>query len=275
MPSLKELETELGLAAGTLTGKTDVAAKWDGYLTEGAIAKKDAEEKLAAAQKAVNDAAAAQRVIDEQIASFGLTESRVAQLEAANAALTAAQSGYQAAFGRLKEQGFTFEGITLPEAPTSRTAAAPDPIQALVDNTSRGFANMARAIDVSNRYQRVFGKPMPDNLKTLADEAAQQRLTVDAYAERKYGFAGEEKRLADEARAAHDAKIAADAVKKFREENPGYAGHPDLQGGVPSNYPAIPKPRGAASVREFASLPVREKIANALQRASQAAAKSA
>ena len=70
----------------------------------------------------------------------------------------------------------------------------------------------------------------------------------------------EQKRLDD---------YAAAAVTKYKETNPSVAGHPELNGGVPSGYPNIPKPRDTKSVREFSSMSVREKIASAMIRANE------
>jgi len=266
MPTMKELEKELGLEPGTLTGKAEIAAKWDGYLSEGLNAKAEAEQKFAAAQKALSDAQLAQQTIDDQIANFGVTESRLAQAEAANAA-------YKAAMDKMKEQGFTFEGVTMPEPPPHNNQ--PDPMKSILDNTSRGFANMTQAINVSNRYQRVFGKAMPDNLDTLANEAANNRMTIDAYAERKYGFSAAEEKQREEAQRKHDEEIGAAAVKRYQEEHPVTAGNPNLAQGVSSNYPAMTKPRDSKSLREFASLSTREKIASAMQRSNDAAAQRA
>jgi len=253
MPSLAELETELGLAAGTLTGKPDVSKKWDGYLNEG-------ETKLSQAQKSLQDAQNLQRVIDDNIAATGLTEANMAQLKASNAALTAALE-------EVKKQGFN--GITIPDFKVHGTTTV-DPMKSLEATIVGGFTAMGQTFNVANKYQRVFGKPMPDDPTTLADEARSRKLDVATWAEQKYGFTAAEQKATQESAQKRDAEIAAKAVAEYKEKNPSVAGHPELNGGLPSNYPAMPKPREANTVREFSSMNARQKIAEGMKRATQA-----
>ncbi len=255
MATLSELETELGLAPGTLTAKPEVATKWNGLLTDG-------ETKLAAAQKALTDAQNLQRVIDENIEKNGLNETNIAQLRASNAAMAAA-------LAEVKKAGFT--GITIPEFAVTAPANA-NPLEELKTLIVKGFTTSSQAMDVANRYFRVFGKAMPDNPTALADEAAKHRLDVATYAEQKYGFAAAEQKLQAEATAKRETEIAERAVAKWKEDNPSTVGNAHLQPGVPSDYPAIPKPREGASVREFAGMTARQKIENSMKRNLEAVA---
>lgn len=253
MPSLAELETELGLASGTLTGKADVVAKYDGYYAE-------ADTKASAAQKALQDAQNLQRVIDENIANNGLNETNMAQLRASNAALSAA-------LAEVKKAGFT--GITIPDFPATGTVVS-DPMKDLQSLIVNGFTNIGQTLNIANRYTRITGKPLPDDPATLADEARARRMDVATYAEQKYGLTAlEQKASADRAQKEKD-DYAAIKVKEYQETHPSVSGHPELNGGMPSNYPQMPQPRETKSVREFASMSAREKISNGMQRATQA-----
>jgi hypothetical protein len=252
MPSLAEFEKSLGLEAGTLTSKPNAEATFSGYFSE-------AETKLAEAQRLTTDAQNLQRTIDEQIAKFGINESSVIQLQAQLAAVKAAHA-------ELEKNGVKLD-LNLP----TNLPAVKDPQEAFRENVVKGFTQIGQAMSVQNRYYQTFGKPMPDDPVALADEAARNGMAYDAYAEKKYGFQAEAKRKAE---AEVQARIDA-GIKKYQEEHPSNAGHPELNGGLPSNYPAMPKPREAKDLRQFSGLPAREKIADAMRRANEAAKSAA
>lgn len=252
MPTLNELAAELGIPAETLAAKADVVTKWNGFFS-------DAESKAAAGEKAMNDARALQATIDTQIANFGINETTVAGLQAQVAALKAAQA-------ELEKNGFKLD-LKIPDLPNN----TPDPVKNLETLIRNGFTQMGQTVDATNRYFRVFGKPLPEDPATLADKAAAQRLSVHDYMERTYNISAEERKQAE---AAETAKLEAFAEKKlqaYKEANPSTAGNPNLNGGVPSNFPAMPKPRESKDIREFSSMSARDKIANAMQRANEAA----
>jgi hypothetical protein len=253
----KQILEGLGIDPTLYAGKTAELSEWDGKLAASETAANQATEK---AKQELSDAAAIKRVIDDNIANFGVTEASVAQLKAANAS-------YQAAFEELKKQGFN--ELNLPNLPAP-TAGAVDPAKQLLDNVTRGFTQIGQTMRVQNQYMNIYGKALPDDPMTLADEAAARRMSVEAYAEQKYGFAAERTRQSAESAKKHDEEISAKAVKDYQEKHPNTAGNPNLNGGVPSNYPAMPPPRESGSIREFSALPARDKIANAMQRASKA-----
>lgn len=250
MPTVAEIAAELGIPAETLAAKADVVNKWNGYFSE-------AENKSTQGAKALADAQALQQVIDQNIASFGITESTNIQLQAQIEALKAAQK-------TLADNGVKID-LNLPTAPAAKSAD-----EQFREKVVAGFTQMGQALQVQNRYMSVFGKALPDDPVKLADEAAGNRMSVSDYAERKYGFAAEETRKSTEAQAKREQEIRESAVREYREKNPSVAGHPELNGGLPSNYPAIPAPRDAKDLRTFAALPAREKIADAMNRAMQA-----
>lgn len=250
MPSLAELAQELGIPAETLASKADVVQKWDGYFSS-------ADSKIADATKKLEDAQALQRTIDDQIATFGINESTNIQLQANLAAIKAAKE-------TLEQAGVKLD-LKLPE-PTKVDADA-----MFRENVVKGFTQMGQAMSVQNRYYQVFGKPMPDDPVSLSDEAARNRMSLSDYAEKKYGFQSELQRKSEaELQAKINAGVA-DGVKKWQEEHPSVAGHPEMNGGLPSNFPKMPAPRDAKDLRSFAGMTAREKIQSAMERANQAA----
>ena len=247
MATVEEILADLGVTVDP--AKAANVAKWNGTLSA----------SQAEAQKKLEDAQALQRVIDENIRTAGLTETNIAQLQASNAA-------YAAALDAVKKAGFT--GITIPDLSVTKPNTA-DPMETLKSTIVNGFTNIGQTLNEMNRYQRVFGAPIPEDPQTIADKAAASRLSVRDYVEQTYKVSAKEAQIAQEATAKREAEIAAKAVAEYKEKNPSTAGNPNLNGGLPSNYPSMPKPRDTKSVREFATLSAREKISNAMQRATQ------
>lgn len=258
--SVEEILTSLGIPAESYAGKGDTLKEWNGKISASETAGAAA---LSAAEKKVADAQALSRVIDDNIAQFGVNETNIAQLRANNAALTAALE-------EVKKAGFT--GINIPDLPQPGTNKTVDPNDQFRDNVTKGFVQMGQAMNAINRFYRVMGKPLPEDPTQLADNAARMRLSVNDYVEQTYKLsetertnnaAAEQKRMDD---------YAATKLQEYKEKNPSVAGHPDLNGGMPSNYPAMPKPREAKDIRQFSSMSTRDKISSAMSRATEAAA---
>lgn len=253
--TVEEILADLGVTVDP--AKAANVAKWNGTLS---TTQQEAAQKMEAAQKALTDAQNLQRVIDENIAANGLNEANMAQLRASNAALAAA-------LAEVKKAGFS--NITIPDFNVGVPATA-NPIDELKSLIVKGFTTSSQLQNIAIRHQRIFGKPLPDDPTALADEAAARRMEPAAWAEQKYGFAAAEQRAQADAAKAHDEAIAAKAVKDWQEAHPLTTGHPDLNGGLPSNYPAISAVRETKSVAEFSRLPAREKIKDSMQRVTQA-----
>ena len=263
--TLDNLAAELGIDPATLQAKSDVVAKWNGYLSEAdtkysqaTVAQREAKESLEQAQRD-------QAAIDEQIGNFGVNETRLTELQAANAA-------YKAALEEVKNQGLN---VNLPNLPTSSAPAAPDPVKT-VDQLMRGnFANMGQAMQVQARYQAIFGKPFVDDPVRLIDEAAVAKMPVAQYAEQKYKFSEETaKQAAAETQRKIDEGVQA-GVKKYQEDHPVTHGHPGLARGLASQYSKIFKPRTSQESSDFRNMSTRERIATSVSRAREAIASSA
>ena len=255
--TLDVLANELGIDPSTLASKSDVVAKWNGYLSEAdtkytsaTAAQRDAESKLEAVQNE-------QRVIDDNIAKFGMTEANVIALQANNAAL-------RASLEELKKQGMNVEIPALPNSPANPAKPEFDPTKFQQDVNQ----SLILGFDMNNRYQRLYGAAMPDDLATLLRESQQARKPLQTYVAEKYDFAGREKSQRDEAQAKHDASVAEKAVNEWREKNPVTSGHPDLARGVASRHPQVVRERPAAD-KSFANLSTREKIAQSVSRTRQ------
>ena len=249
--TLEALETDLGLAPGTLTAKSDVAAKWNGYLGE-------ADTQYKTAKQLKDDADALQAVIDDKIKNFSGTEIEQAAQKAYVASL-------EAQMASLKTQGFN---LTIPEKPASRTVDPQDQFRA---NVTGSLSTMGQILKVNNKYQQIYGKPFPDDLDSLYNEATARRMTVEAYAAQKYDFAGEESRQNEAKTKAREAEIAAAAVNKYKADNPVVAGNPELLRGGQSRFPEL-KSRPAPTKHENYGGTAAQRIARSVQRSVTALA---
>ena len=166
--TVEEILADLGATVDP--AKAANVAKWNTTL---ATTESGAAQKLAAAEKQLKDAQDLQRVIDDNIAKAGLTETNIAQLQANNAALTAALASRDAAIKSIKDQGFT--GINIPELPALATPPAKDPMKELTDKLMGGFAAMGQTMNetaatsaCSVRRCRKTRPPSPTGRSPLA-----------------------------------------------------------------------------------------------------------
>lgn len=244
--------------------KTALIQEWNGKLS---ASETDAQTKFADAQKQLTDAQALQRVIDDNITRAGLTETNMAQLQANNAALTSALASRDAAIAEIKKAGFT--GLNIPDLPAVNQPTAPDPMKTLQETIVKGFTQMGQTLNEMNRYQRITGKVLPEDPATIADRAAQARLSVHDYMESTYKLTELERTQTATAAQKDKDDYAAKKLEEWKAANPVTAGHPDLNGGRPSNYPNIPKPRDAKSIREFSAMSPMQKILDAKARVTK------
>ena len=261
--TVEELIAELGVTVDP--AKAGVLKTWNDKLS---ALETDAQTKLADAQKQLQDAQGLQRVIDESIRTSGLTEANIAQLQANNAALTAALAARDAAIDEIKKQGFT--GLNIPELPkVNQQPAAKDPVKQLEETIMNGIGIMGQTMNEMNRYQRVFGEAVPEDPATIADRALKSRLSVRDYMEQTYKVSAKEQEKAQAAEAKRIEGLKAKWEEEYKAAHPVTNGHPELGHGVPSNYPNIPKPSDAAGVREMSGKSPMEKIRMARDRVSK------
>lgn len=244
--------------------KAGLIQEWNGKLS---ASETEAQGRLTEAQKQFEDARALQRVIDDNIRTAGLTETNMAQLQANNAALAASNAALTAAVEDIRKQGFN--GLTIPALPSLAAPIAPDPMKTLHEAVVKGFTQMGQTLNEMTRYQRITGKPLPEDPATIADRAAQARLSVHDYMENTYKLTEMERTQAATATQKGMDDYAAKKVEEYKAANPVTLGHPELGPGVPSNYPNIPKPREAKSVREFSSMSPMQKILDAKARVTK------
>jgi hypothetical protein len=252
--TVEELLTELGVIVDP--AKSGVLKTWNERLY---TLETDAQTKLATATKALTDAQNLQRVIDQNIAASGLTEVNIAQLQANNAALTAALATRDAALDEIKKAGFT--GINIPDLTKVNQTPPKDPVAELQEKMMGGFAAAGQAMNESNRYWRAFGQPLPVDPASLPDLAKQGGFrNVRDYMEATYKVSDKEKASAEAAETKRIDGMKAKWEEEYKAAHPVVMGHPELGPGVPSNYPNIPKPSDAKGVREMAGKSPMEKI---------------
>ena len=249
---IEDILAELGVTVDP--AKAAVVAKWNTTL---ATTQSEAATTLAAAQKQFEDAQALQRVIDSNINAAGLTETKMAELEANYAAA-------KAQLESIRAKGFA--GIDIPALPVS---AAKDPVAELTGLITKGFTTMGQTMNEMNRYQRITGSALPEDPATIADRAASARLSVHDYMEQTYKLTEKETAKATAEATKREADMKAKWEEEYKAAHPVTTGHPELGPGVPSNYPNIPKPSDAAGVREMSGKSPMEKIRMARDRVSK------
>jgi hypothetical protein len=261
--TVEQLLNELGVTVDP--AKSGVLKTWNDKLS---ALESDAQTKLADAQKQLQDAQQLQRVIDESIRTSGLTEANIAQLQANNAALTAALAARDAALEEIKKAGFT--GISIPDLPKVNQGPLPkDPVKQLEETIMNGIGIMGQTMNEMNRYQRVFGEAVPEDPATIADRAIKSRLSVRDYMEQTYKVSAKEQEKAAAASQKQMDDYAAKKLEEWKAAHPVTNGHPELGPGVPSNYPNIPKPSDSQGVKEMAGKSPMEKIRMARDRVTK------
>ncbi len=242
---------EFGIDPATLQSKPEVFKKWNGYLTEADGKYQTATEAQKQAQAALEAVKNEQAAIDEKIKSFSLTEAQVDTLRANYAALEAQAKA-------LKSQGYN---LNIPETPTVPVKTEFDPNRFQQDVNG----SLVAGFNVMNKYQRIYGKALPDDLDALAREAAQARMPFSQYVEKKYDFAGEESRQAAARTAAREKEIADAAVKKYQEEHPVTAGNHELATPGASRFPELAKRPTPQKHENYGGTPA-QRIARSVKR---------
>ena len=258
MPTVAELAAELGIDAASL--KPEVVTKWNGYLTDADKKYTDSTALAAQAQANLTRVQEEQDAINKHIEQYGENES-------SNAALRANYAAMEAQLKTLKESGMN---VNLPAAlPAATTAKGPASFDA---DKFRGAVSstIADITDLNNRHLLLTGQPMPDRSERIAEEARKAGKSLYDYGAQKYDFAGIELRKNQEKAAAHDAEVAAKAVKEFREKNPNMTGNPDAMAGAESRFGSIAGPRKTVDIGKFANMSPREKIAASVRASREA-----
>jgi len=151
------------------------------------------------------------------------------------ASYDAKMAAYEAALKSAKEGGFQIPEILANPNPNPNpgtrgadgkfVANAPGSVPGsptfVADIRKEAGAAIGSMLDLTWKYQSLYGKPMPDSPTVLIAEANAQRLDPITYAAKKYGFAEKEAAIKAEEQKKHDDAIAAAAIaendKKWAE----------------------------------------------------------
>ena len=247
--TIDELAAELGLDVATIDPAKK--AKVTAYLTEADSKYSSASQAQKDAQAALDAVKSEQQAIDEKIKSFSLTEAEVDSLRANYAALEAQAK-------TLKAQGYN---LTIPDSPVKHEPPAFDPNKFQNDvNTT-----LVHGFNVMNRYQRLYGKALPDDVDALAREAKAHNMHFTDWAAQKYDFAGEEKRQAEKATQADKDAYANQKLKEYQDAHPVTAGNPELTPGGASRFPELAKRPVPQKHENFGGSPA-QRIARSVKR---------
>ena len=248
---LNVFAAEFGIDPATLQSKPEVFKKWNGYLTEADSKYSSATEAQKQAQAALDAVKNEQAAIDEKIKSFSLTEAQVDTLRANYAALEAQAKA-------LKAQGYN---LNIPETPVAPAKTEFDPNRFQQDVNG----SLVAGFNVMNKYQRIYGKALPDDLDALAREAAQARMPFSQYVEKKYDFVGEEARQATAKTAAREAELKALGAKEYADAHPVTAGNHELVTPGASRFPELAKRPTPQKHENYGGTPA-QRIARSVKR---------
>src|ERR1700677_4525390 len=207
--TVEELATEMGIDLAT--AKPEGVAKFRTFVADTNRQHAEASTLAAQAESNLRKVKEEQDAITKHIERYGGYEDTHAALRANNAAM-------EAQLKTLKESGLN---VNLPGELPKRTVTEPG--KATFDpDKFRGAVSttIADLTDLNNKHLFLYGKPLPDRSNALADEARAAGKSLYEYGAQKYDFAGAETKKSQESQAAHDAEVAAKAVKEFREKNP-------------------------------------------------------
>lgn len=99
-----------------------------------------------------------------------------------------------------------------------------------------------RMFDAQNEYFRLYGKPMPDGMASLLQEAAERRLPFNTYVSQKYDFDKKKSEISAAAEEQKKAAIVKETEERMRKEFAERGGgNPNLVGAGPSQFTQVRK----------------------------------
>ena len=166
------------------------------------------------------------------------------------AAYETKMAAYEAALKAAKEGGFNVPDIIKPADPArnadgtfvagrNQVPGSPEFVANLRKEAGAAISSM---LDLTWKYQSLYGKPMPDSPTVLITEANAQRMDPIAWAAKKYDFAGKETEIRAAEQKKHDDKLIADAIaendKKWAEK---VGNNPNIRQAEVSRFSTIDK----------------------------------
>ena len=240
MPTVAELLKQAGVADEVAAGlPKEALAAFSGVLTEAETKLQTAAQKAAEAEEARRQAELERKEINDYVTNYGTT---VTDLAAANARAEAAETYLKS----LKTQGFDIKYPGL-EEPVKKAVVPGSPAEganAVTEEKILGKVGsfMEQWIDANNEHLRLYGVPIPDGSRLVADEAARARVAGGQYIEQKYKFSDARKAKQDKE---YQARVDADVAKKLEEHKRAEAerlgNNPNLRAGESSRQPVLPK----------------------------------
>jgi len=240
--TVAELLKQAGIADEVAAGlPKEVVTALTGYVSEADTKLSTAAEEARKAEEARRQIELERKDIDKYVHEFGTTVVEKAEAEArANAA--------EAYLKSLKTQGFDIKYPGLEENKDGKKPIVPgSPAEggnAVSESSILGKVGtvMEQWLDANNEHMRLYGVPIPDGSRSVADEAARARVPLGTYIEQKYKFADARKSKQDKE---YQARVDADVAKKVEEHKRAEAerlgNNPNLRAGESSRQPVLPK----------------------------------
>jgi len=240
MPTVAEVLKAAGVAEEVAAGlPKEVVNALTGYVSEADTKLSTAAEEAKKAEEARRQAELERKEINEYVEKYGTTVTQVAD---ANARAEAYESYLKA----LKAQGFDIKIPGLDDKKTEPVVPGSPPRGANAVSEAEILGKvgtvMEQWLDANNEHIRLFGVPIPDGSRTVADEAARARVPLGQYIQQKYKFGEARQKKQDEAfQARVDAEVKKKVEEAARAEAERRGNNPNLRGGESSRAPQLPK----------------------------------
>jgi hypothetical protein len=240
MATVLELLRAAGIAEEVVNGlPKEVVTTLTGYVSEADTKLQTAAQKAAEMEEARRQAELERKEINDYVTNYGTT---VTDLAAANARAEAAETYLKS----LKNQGFDIKFPGLEE--TAKKPIVPgspaEGANAVSEEKILGKVGtvMEQWLDANNEHMRLYGVPIPDGSRIVAEEAGRARVPLGQYIEQKYKFSDARKAKQDKE---YQARVDADVAKKLEEHKRAEAerlgNNPNLRAGESSRQPVLPK----------------------------------
>lgn len=174
-----------------------------------------------------------------------------------SASLSAERDYYKTLAEKAKEGGFVPAAAPFTPPNATRTPdgkfvananAVPGSPQYVAEFRKEAGAAIGSMLDLTWKYQSLYGTPMPDSPTALIAEANAQRMDPVAYAAKKYDFAGKENARKAEDQKKHDDAIRAEAKaesdKSWAEK---IGNNPNIRQAEPSAFASVEAARKAGT----------------------------
>jgi hypothetical protein len=125
---------------------------------------------------------------------------------------------------------------------------------------AEAISAVSNATHVMNEHMRLYGSPLPDDVETLVNEAAAQRMDFRQYAAKKYNFDGKKAEItAAREKEARDKLVADTIAERDRWHAERQGSNPMLRPGEQSSFAELRKGIDSKAIKDPLSMSKEER----------------